>query len=56
MWAVTDLDDDIVRKAMLKPYSDIQTAVDDAVKIIKSKGNEPKVVVMPIGSLTIPIT
>ncbi len=56
MWAVTDLDDDIVRKAMLKPYSDIQTAVDDAVKIIKSKGNEPKVVVMPFGSLTIPIT
>ncbi len=55
MWAVTDLDDDIVKKAMLKPYSDIQTAVDEAVKIIKSKGNEPKVVVMPFGSLTIPI-
>jgi lactate racemase len=55
MWAVTDLDNDIVKKAMLKPYSDIQTAVDDAVKKIKSKGKEPKVVVMPFGSLTIPI-
>ena len=56
MWAVTDLDDDIVKKAMLKPYSNVQTAIDDAVKIIKSKGKEPKVVLMPFGSLTVPIT
>ena len=55
MWAVTDLDDDIVKKAMLKPYLDIQTAVDDAVKLIKSKGKKPRAVVMPFGSLTIPL-
>jgi len=55
MWAVTDLDDDIIKKAMLKPYSDIQTAIDDAVRIIKSKGKKLKVVVMPYGSLTVPI-
>jgi nickel-dependent lactate racemase len=55
MWAVTELDDDIVKKAMLKPYSDIQTAIDDAVNKIKSKGKDPKVVLMPFGSLTIPI-
>jgi nickel-dependent lactate racemase len=55
MWAVTDLDYDIVKKAMLKPYSDIQTAVDDAVNKIKSKGKEPRIIVMPFGSLTIPI-
>ncbi len=55
MWAVTDLEDDIVSKAMLKPYPEIQTAVDDAVNIIKSRGKEPKVVIMPFGSLTVPI-
>ncbi|UCF49120.1 MAG: nickel-dependent lactate racemase [Thermoplasmatales archaeon] len=54
MWAVTDLDEDVVRKAMFKPYSDIQIAVNDAINITKSKGKEPKVVVMPFGSLTVP--
>ena len=56
MWAVTDLDDDIVKKAMLKPFSDIQKAIDIAVNKIKSKGKKTKVVVMPFGSLTVPIT
>jgi len=54
MWAVTDLDDETVKKAMLKPYPDIQSAVDDAVKIIKDKGQHPRTVIMPQGSLTIP--
>ena len=54
MWAVTDLDDETIKKAQLKPYSDIQTAMDDAVKIIKAKGNQPRTVVMPSGSLTVP--
>ena len=55
MWAVTDLDDDIVKKSQLKPYSDIQTALDDAVKVIKSKEKKPRIVVMPFGSLTVPL-
>jgi nickel-dependent lactate racemase len=55
MWAVTDLDDDTVKKSQLKPYSDIQTALDDAVKLIKSKGKKPRIVVMPFGSLTVPL-
>jgi len=54
MWAVTDLDDEIIKKAMMKPYSNIQTASDDAIKTIKAKGEQPKIVVMPFGSLTIP--
>ena len=54
MWAVTDLDDNTVKKAMLKPYSDLQSAVDDAVEIIKTKGRQPRVVMMPSGSLTVP--
>jgi nickel-dependent lactate racemase len=55
MWAVTDLDKDTVKKAMLKPYRNIQAAVDDAVATIKAKGRQPRVIVMPSGSLTIPL-
>jgi nickel-dependent lactate racemase len=55
MWAVTDLDDDIMKKAMLKPYHDIQVAINDAVANIKSKGKQPRVIIMPSGSLTIPL-
>ena len=56
MWAVTDLEDEIIKKSQLKPYSDIQFAVDDAVEIIKKKGKQPRIVVMPSGSLTVPLT
>ena len=56
MWAVTDIDDEIIKKSQLKPYSDIQFAVDDAVEIIKKKGKQPRIVVMPSGSLTVPLT
>jgi nickel-dependent lactate racemase len=55
MWAVTDLDDAIVKNAMLKPYKSIQAAVDDAVNIIKEKNKLPRTVVMPFGSLTVPL-
>jgi len=55
MWAVTDLNENIVKKAMLKPYRSIQSAVDDAVKTMKAKEREPRIVVMPSGSLTIPL-
>jgi nickel-dependent lactate racemase len=55
MWAVTDLDEDTIKKAMLKPYSDLQKATDDAIELIKSKGKEPRIVVMPFGSLTVPL-
>ncbi|MBN2066211.1 MAG: nickel-dependent lactate racemase, partial [Candidatus Thermoplasmatota archaeon] len=55
MWAVTDLDDEIMKTAMLKPYSSIQGALDEAVKAIRSKGMIPRVIIMPYGSLTIPL-
>jgi len=55
MWAVTDLDNEIVNKAMMKPYKSIQSALDDAVSTIKGKNKKPRVVVMPLGSLTIPL-
>jgi nickel-dependent lactate racemase len=55
MWAVTDLDEDIIKKALLIPYKDIQKAVDDAIKLMKAKGKKPRIIIMPAGSLTIPI-
>jgi len=55
MWAVTDLDDKTIKKSQLKPYSDIQSAIDDAVEVIKKKGKQPRTIVMPSGSLTVPL-
>ncbi len=55
MWAVTDLDEDSIKKALLTPYKDIQRAVDDAIKLMKAKGKKPRIIIMPAGSLTIPI-
>jgi hypothetical protein len=55
MWAVTDLDYDTVKKTLMKPYDSIQSAVDDAVKIIIERGLQPRIIVMPSGSLTIPL-
>ena len=55
MWAVTDLDDETIKKSQLKPYSDIQSAVDDAIQTVKAKGKQPRTIVMPSGSLTVPL-
>ena len=55
MWAVTDLDDSIIKKAQLKPYHDLQTAIDEAINVIKEKGLNPFFIIMPYGSLTIPL-
>jgi len=55
MWAVSDLDENILKKAMLKPYKSIQKAVNEAIDFIKSKGKKPKIIVMPAGSLTVPM-
>lgn len=55
LWAVTDLDDKIVKKALMKPYKNIQNALDDAIKKIKTRGDKPRIIVMPFGSLTVPL-
>jgi len=55
LWAVTDLDDEIIKKAMMKPYKSIQSAINDAIKTIKEKGKQPKIFIMPSGNYTIPI-
>ena len=55
IWAVTDLENSIVRKALMKPYKNIQTALDEAIKKIKTRGDKPRIVMMPFGSLTVPL-
>ena len=54
MWAVTDIDDETIKKALMKSCSSIQSALDNAVELIKTEGRKPKIIVMPSGSLTIP--
>lgn len=55
IFAVTDLEDKIIEMAKLKPYSNIQSAIDDAVKFIKARGRQPRTIVMPSGNLTVPL-
>ena len=54
IYAVTSIDDEIIKKAFLKPFSNLQKALDDAVEKIKKKGETPEIIVLPYGSLTVP--
>jgi nickel-dependent lactate racemase len=54
MWAVTGLPDEVIRSAMMRPFSSVQDAVDQAVATLRARGREPEMVVMPAGSLTLP--
>ncbi|MCD4800318.1 MAG: nickel-dependent lactate racemase [Methanococcoides sp.] len=55
MWAVSDLDDEILLRAKLEPQESIQKAFDKAVATIKAEGKEPYAIILPQGSLTIPL-
>jgi nickel-dependent lactate racemase len=55
IFAVTDLDDQIIEKSKMKPYKNIQKALDDAIEFIKTKGKKPKVIIIPDGSHTVPM-
>lgn len=50
IWAVTDLDPQILRDVFMKPYTSVQEAVNDAVEV---KGGE--VLVLPEASMTVPM-
>lgn len=50
-WAVSDLSDEEMRAVHLKPYRDIQKAVDDA---LAQKGADAKIIILPFGSMTVP--
>lgn len=50
IWAVTDLEPDILRDVFMKPVGSVQQAIDDA---IEEKGGE--VLVLPEASMTVPL-
>lgn len=50
LWAVTDLSPNIIQDVFMTPYSSLQKAVDDAVKI--KKGG---IMVLPEASMTVPV-
>lgn len=51
IWAVTDLDDEIVQKAFMKPLLSLQDAIDEAIQV---KGGNAKVMFLMSGSITVP--
>ncbi len=55
MWAVSDLDDDILEMARLKPHTGLQETFDKAIDITRAMGKEPYAVILPQGSLTVPL-
>ncbi len=52
MWAVTDVEPDVISKLFIKPFSDLQTAVDQA---LEEKGKDASVLFLMDGGLTVPM-
>ncbi|MCF6247970.1 MAG: nickel-dependent lactate racemase [Desulfobacula sp.] len=52
MWAVTDVEPDVISKLFIKPYADIQTALDQA---IEEKGSDASILFLMDGGLTVPM-
>ena len=50
-WAVTDLEPQLLEKIFIRPFSTLQSALDEARK---EKGKDAKVLILLDGSLTIP--
>ncbi len=51
IWAVTSLERSILEKAFMKPYRNVQKALDEALKV---KGGNARVLVIPDAGLTVP--
>lgn len=51
IYLVSEMDDDLVRKAFMKPYKSMQEALDDAVSVL---GEDSTIAVMPFGGSTLP--
>ncbi|MCG8684850.1 MAG: nickel-dependent lactate racemase [Desulfobacterales bacterium] len=52
MWGVTDVEPDVISKLFIKPYSDLQTAIDQA---LEEKGKDASVLFLMDGGLTVPL-
>jgi len=55
MWAVTDLPDEKIKMAKMVPFHSVQEALDRAIEETRKQGKEPNLVIMPAGSLTVPL-
>lgn len=51
IYLISELEDSLVKKAFMKPYYEVQTAYDDAIKKL---GDNHKVIIMPFGGSTLP--
>lgn len=51
IYLVSEMNKDLVESIFMKPYTDVQDAYDDAIKIL---GPDSKVIVMPWGGSTLP--
>ncbi len=52
IWAVSDIEDETIKKAFMKPYAGVQEAVDAA---ILKKGKDARVLFLIDGSVTVPL-
>jgi len=52
MWGVTDVEPEVISKLFIKPFSNLQTAIDQA---LKEKGKNPSVLFLMDGGLTVPL-
>jgi nickel-dependent lactate racemase len=52
MWAVTDLRDDEVQAVFMRPFNDVQEAIDEA---LRAKGRDAKIMFLMDGSITVPM-
>jgi hypothetical protein len=49
------IEDDLISRAHMRPFENIQSAMDEAIATIRSRGTEPTVIVMPDGTGTVPV-
>lgn len=52
MWGVTDVEPQIISKLFIKPFNDLQTAIDQA---LEEKGRDASVLFLMDGGLTVPL-
>ncbi|MFT5874915.1 MAG: nickel-dependent lactate racemase [Clostridium sp.] len=53
IFLVSEMETDFTRKIFMEPFSDVQSAVD---KAFKEQGKDAKVLVMPYGGSTLPVS
>lgn len=52
MWAVTDVKPEVISKLFIKPFNNLQTAIDQA---LKEKGKDSNLLFLMDGGLTVPL-